>query len=74
MSKHCPKCNRSMEQGFTVDTGDSGVSSVSDWHRGAPDRRWWGLKTRKTERLAITSWRCTGCGFIEHYAAGISSR
>lgn len=68
MSRSCAKCGRSMEEGFVVDSADGGASSVAAWHRGTPDRRWWGLKIRKAERRDITAWRCISCGFIEHYA------
>lgn len=68
MSKPCLRCGRTMEEGFLVDTADSGSSKVGAWHRGRPDQRWWGLKVRKSERLTVTSWRCTSCGLLESYA------
>ena len=69
MAKSCPKCGRGMEQGFVVDAADGSMPTVAHWHREQPDRRWWGLKTVKSERLAITSWRCTSCGLLENYAS-----
>ena len=68
MSKSCPKCGRSMEEGFLIDSSEGGMPTIAGWHRGQPDRRWWGLKTRKADRLEIASWRCTGCGLLENYA------
>ena len=68
MSKTCPRCNRSMEEGFLIDSSDGGMPTVGGWHRGQPIRKWWGLKTAKAERLAITSWRCMSCGLLENYA------
>lgn len=66
--KSCPRCNRSMEEGFVVDRADGSMPTVTAWHRGQPNRRWWGLKTRKAESIEITSWRCTSCGLLENYA------
>jgi hypothetical protein len=57
-----------MEEGYLVDTGDGMMPVVGGWHRGAPVRKWWGLSTSKADKLAITSWRCTGCGLLENYA------
>lgn len=67
-SKSCSKCGRRMEEGFLVDAGDHNGPNVGGWHRGKPDKRWWGLKVNKAERLTITSWRCTSCGLLENYA------
>lgn len=64
----CAKCNRAMEEGFLVDSADGNMATVAFWHRGVPEKRWWGLKTRKADKLAITAWRCTACGLLEHYA------
>lgn len=66
--KTCPKCARSMEEGYTIDEGDYSMPSVGVWHRGKPDKRFWGLKTRKADKREIVAWRCTYCGFLEHYA------
>ena len=68
MSESCPKCGRSMEEGFLIDAGDYNAPSVAGWHRGQPQKKWWGLKTSKANRLTIASWRCTGCGLLENYA------
>lgn len=66
--KTCPRCSRSMEEGFLVDSADYSVPTVAAWHRGAPQKKWWGLKVDKASRLAIVSWRCTSCGLLENYA------
>lgn len=68
MSKSCPKCSSTMEEGFLIDAGDASMPDVADWHRGQPQKRWWGLKTSKADRIEITSWRCVGCGLLENYA------
>lgn len=66
--KLCPKCSRGMEEGFVVDAADANMPSVGAWHRGVPVKRWWGLKTRKEDRIEIAAWRCTSCGMLESYA------
>lgn len=57
-----------MEEGFTVDAADGNMPTVGHWHRGVPEKRWWGLRIVKSARLPITSWRCTSCGVLENYA------
>lgn len=64
---HCPKCEGRMEEGFTPDYG-YGEKHDAAWHAGAPDKRWWGLKIDKKSMRPITAYRCSRCGFIEHYA------
>lgn len=66
--KMCSKCSRSMEEGFVIDAADGSMPTVGAWHRGLPVRKWWGLKTRKEDRIEITSWHCTTCGPLESYA------
>ena len=66
-NKHCPKCEGRMEEGFAVDHGH-GAYHVPKWQKGAPDKRWWGLKVAKKQLLTIASFRCTRCGYLEQYA------
>ncbi len=68
MARTCPRCTRSMEEGFILDVSDSGVKGTSKWHEGKPNRRWWGIKTSKAATREVSTWRCTGCGFLESYA------
>lgn len=65
--KYCPKCEGRMEQGFVADSAH-GATAIAQWHRGAPQQKWWGLKVDKKEMLPIESWRCNRCGYLEHYA------
>lgn len=68
--RECPKCGSSqVEEGYVVDHG-YGETKVAAYHRGSPDKRWWGLKTRKADTLPITTVRCTRCGYLESYAKG----
>ena len=64
----CPKCNALMVVGFVIDES-YGVRTVSAWLEGAPQRSsWTGVKLGGNKPLEITTWRCTGCGFLESYA------
>lgn len=66
----CPKCARAMERGFLLDQ-THGANTQSAWIEGMPERSvWTGLKLKGRRRLAVTTYRCTGCGFLESYAPG----
>ena len=68
---HCPKCNGSMVEGFIVDRGDYGIAHVSTFQAGEPTRNFFGgLKQNKKEQVAVTTLRCSRCGFLESYAKG----
>jgi len=69
-SLSCPKCAAAMEPGFIVDKGVPGGSvSAPEWAEGAPEPSiWTGLKMRGHERHGVTTFRCTGCGYLESYA------
>lgn len=64
----CPKCRATMEEGFIVDSGHYNSEMVSTWMEGQPDERWWGLKTGSKEKLKVSTYRCTACGYLESYA------
>ena len=67
-SPTCPKCQGSMIEGFTYDNTYGG-RSVSAWVAGKPETSMWtGLKLRGRQQLAIATWRCTRCGYLENYA------
>ena len=73
-SKSCPKCNSSMAEGFVIDQTHGGTALPS-WVEGRPQRSvWTGLRLGGKPRLDISTWRCGRCGFLEHYAAGESTR
>ena len=63
----CPKCQGRMETGFLPDRG-YGAVFVGSWQAGAPDRGWFGLKWRGKTQYEITAYRCSACGYLEHYA------
>lgn len=64
----CPKCQSSMQEGYALDNAHGGARTVSSWVEGEPKKSFWfGLKVDSAP-VAIESWRCTRCGFIEQYA------
>jgi len=64
----CPKCKAAMEEGFILDREHGGVA-VSQWVEGEPERSFWtGIKTRGREKFQVTTYRCSGCGYLESYA------
>lgn len=68
MMRDCPKCASSqIEEGFILDQG-YGEKHVAAFQKGEPDKRWWGLKAPKSERLNVQSYRCKRCGYLESYA------
>ena len=67
MAQTCPKCGKSMAEGFVLDQSH-GIRLVAHWHAGKPVKSFWtGLKLPDAKH-PIESWRCTGCGFLEQYA------
>ena len=66
----CPKCAAEMEPGFVLDKSYSEqYFSEPEWAEGVPEHSLWtGLKLRGRERLPVTTYKCTGCGFLESYA------
>jgi hypothetical protein len=63
-----------MTEGFVVDA-TYGSMAVASWVEGAPRKSLWtGVKLRGRPRSEIAAWRCTRCGFVEHYAASVPDR
>ena len=57
-----------MEQGFALDN-TYGAQGVSHWVAGAPQKSFWtGTKVAKGACIAIGSYRCSSCGYLEFYA------
>jgi hypothetical protein len=64
----CPRCRRSMEQGFLLDRGRN-RDSQTQWIAGAPESGFFiGLKLRGKRRVPVTTFRCATCGRLESYA------
>jgi len=63
----CPRCQGTMEQGFTLSGRDS-YCRVSSWVPGPPKKHLLlGLKLPR-KPIDIQAWRCTRCGLLENYA------
>ena len=64
----CPKCQSKMEEGFILDQAH-GANLVSHWVKGSPEKSiWTGTKTRNKETLAVQTYCCSQCGYLESYA------
>jgi len=65
----CLRCGGPMEEGFVADKAHFSVPETQNWIEGAPERsRWSGLKTKDREVLAVMTYRCERCGYLESYA------
>lgn len=66
--KQCPKCSSGMAAGFILDQNYGSVG-VSKWQDGPPKKSFWtGVKLNKSDQIAVTTWKCERCGFLESYA------
>lgn len=67
-SAQCPKCKGAMVEGVTIDN-TYGSRGVTNWLEGAPKWSFWlGLMLNGKKPIAISTLRCTSCGFLESYA------
>lgn len=65
----CPKCKKAMGTGFLIDRGESDRKHLVQWVEGIPQKSFWtGIATSKRLMLPVTTYRCTGCGYLESYA------
>jgi len=62
-----------MEEGYVLDRGDGNSSNVAAWVAGAPQRAWYGIKTKGHDRRRVRTFRCTKCGYLESYAKEIDA-
>jgi hypothetical protein len=64
----CLRCKTSMEPGFVADTTYGGYVQEK-WTAGAPQLSFWrGLKIDDNQALAVSTFRCPACGYLESYA------
>ena len=64
----CAKCRNAMEPGFVLDRAHGGVAQ-STWIDGEAEKSIWvGLRLKGHQRLAVTTYRCPRCGYLESYA------
>lgn len=65
----CPRCRGAMEAGFMIDRGDYSYPQRQNWVEGQPEKSFWhGFQTKGKEVLAVETWRCGKCGYLESYA------
>jgi hypothetical protein len=58
-----------MEPGFILDRGRYDSKTVSQRVEGAPDRSFWaGIKINDRDKFQVTTYRRSGCGYLESYA------
>ena len=66
----CLRCGGAMELGYVVDRGNEGLPGTQIWVEGAPERSFLaGLKLKGRSVLAVETYRCGGCGYLESYAS-----
>jgi len=56
-----------MEQGYLLER-DRGQNAATVWVEGAVDKKWYGIKTGDKLKLAVETWRCGRCGYLESFA------
>src|SRR5215510_13188372 len=49
-------------------TKDIAILFMSKWVEGAAQKGFFGLKLKGKRQFAITTYRCTACGYLESYA------
>jgi predicted nucleic-acid-binding Zn-ribbon protein len=67
-TKTCGKCGGRMAEGFTPEYTHHSSTKIEEWFEGAPERGWFGLKLRGKRRMAVETYRCERCGYLESYA------
>jgi len=64
----CLRCSGAMEEGYLADGGHGVNSEVAKWVGGAPDVRWYGVKTKGHDQIPLSAYRCANCGHVEFRA------
>ncbi len=64
----CLRCKAAMERGYLPDRGHGNATQVAEWVSDAPDKRWWGLRTKGHEQIPLSAYRCERCGYVEFRA------
>jgi hypothetical protein len=58
-----------MAVGFLLESGSYDTPRVTQWVGGAPEQSFWtGLRLSERDVLAVTTYRCARCGYLESYA------
>jgi hypothetical protein len=57
-----------MEEGFILEKSETNYTP-SIWVAGRPESSFWTVtKVMEKRKLAIATYRCVGCGYLESYA------
>jgi hypothetical protein len=66
----CPKCAGHMESGFMIERGGGPRDRQVRWVEGEPIPTLWfaGVKIQDQEPIPVTTYRCSGCGYLESFA------
>jgi len=65
----CPKCAGSMAEGFLMEYTSQSSRAPTRWVEGPPEpSTWTGLRIKDRAILAVATYRCGRCGFLESYA------
>jgi hypothetical protein len=58
-------------RGFVVDYAAGGNRKVAEWVQGEPKGSFWhGVDLSSASQIAIVTYRCAACGYLEFYARG----
>jgi ribosomal protein S27AE len=69
VTRTCPKCSKTMEQGLLADHSHYGLPVRQTWIAGEPRKGMLGgEKMPKGREIKITTWMCGSCGYLESYA------
>ena len=61
----CLRCHAAMEVGYLLDHGHGNAPQVANWVSDPPEKRWYGIRTKGHEHLALVAYRCEACGYVE---------
>jgi hypothetical protein len=65
----CIRCHSVMDLGYVADVTHGGYQQQL-WTPGVPERSFWtGLKSKKEQVIAVVTFRCPDCGYLESYAS-----
>ena len=64
----CIRCGGEMEEGYLLESTDSG-HKTTEWVAGEPEPSVWvGLKTKGRRKIRVSAFRCQQCGALDMYA------
>ena len=66
-TKECSKCGDAMEEGFLPDFTHARILQQG-WAKGIPRDGFLGIKARRSDLIAVSTYRCVVCGYLESFA------